>query len=179
MRGEVVGIKSLMSSRTGGYMGLAFAVPIDIAMSAVKQLQEKGRVTRGRIGVQIQEVSKETADAFGLSNASGALVNSVEKGGPAEKAGVETGDIILKFDGKSVSTSSELPRIVGSTKPGNKAALEVWRKGVTREITVTVGELPEERVASRSERRGKPPEQAANRLGFAVEIGRAACRERG
>jgi len=95
-------------------------------------------------------------------------VNAVEKGGPAEKAGVETGDIILKFDGKSVSSSSELPRIVGNTKPGSRAGIEIWRKGVTREITVTVGELIEDRVAGRSERRGKPTEQAANRLGFAV-----------
>src|SRR5713226_2843122 len=168
MRGEVVGINSQIYSRTGGFMGLSFAIPIDVAMEVQNQLRQSGRVSRGRIGVVIQEVSKELAESFGLSRPAGALVNSVEKGGPAEKAGVETGDIILKFDGKSVSNSSELPRIVGSTKPGNKATLEVWRKGVSREITVTVGELPEDRVASRSERRGKPPEQAANRLGFAV-----------
>ena len=100
LRGEVIGINSLIYSRTGGYMGLAFAIPIDVAMSAVKQIQDKGRVTRGRIGVQIQEVTKETADAFGLAKPTGALVNSVEKGGPADKAGVESGDIILKVDGK-------------------------------------------------------------------------------
>src|SRR5207249_3752593 len=116
MRGEVVGINSLIYSRTGGYMGLAFAIPIDVAMSAVKQLQEKGRVTRGRIGVQIQEVSKEAADAFGLTKSGGALVNSVEKGGPADKAGVESGDIILKVDGRAVNTSSELPRIITQIK---------------------------------------------------------------
>src|SRR5207245_2723506 len=129
MRGEVVGINSQIYSRTGGFMGLSFAIPIDVAMEVQSQLRQFGRVSRGRIGVVIQEVSKELAESFGLSRPSGALVNSVEKGGPAEKAGVETGDIILKFDGKSVSTSSELPRIVGSTKPGNKVALEVWRKG--------------------------------------------------
>src|SRR5438093_1052079 len=168
MRGEVVGINSQIYSRTGGFMGLSFAIPIDVAMEVQSQLRQFGRVARGRIGVVIQEVSKELAESFGLSRPAGALVNQVEKGGPAEKAGVETGDIILKFDGKSVSNSSELPSIVGSTKPGNKATVEVWRKGVSREITVTVGELPEDRVASRSERRGKPPEQAANRLGFAV-----------
>src|SRR6266571_2558321 len=168
MRGEVVGINSQIYSRTGGFMGLSFAIPIDVAMDVQGQLRQFGRVNRGRIGVVIQEVSKELAESFGLARPAGALVNAVEKGGPAEKGGVETGDIILKFDGKPVSTSSELPRIVGNTKPGSKASIEVWRKGVTREITVTVGELPEDRVASRSERRGKPPEQAANRLGFAV-----------
>ncbi|TMG85473.1 MAG: trypsin-like serine protease [Betaproteobacteria bacterium] len=104
MRGEVIGINSLIYSRTGGYMGLAFAIPIDVAMNVVKQLQDKGRVTRGRIGVQIQEVSKETADAFGLAKTAGALVNSVEKGGPAEKAGVESGDIVLKADGRTVNS---------------------------------------------------------------------------
>src|SRR5882672_8581755 len=168
MRGEVVGINSQIYSRTGGFMGLSFAIPIDVAMDVQSQLRQSGRVSRGRIGVVIQEVSKELADSFGLPRAAGALVNAVEKGGPAEKAGIETGDIILKFDGKPVSSSSELPRIVGSTRPGSKSAMEVWRKGTTREIVVTVGELPEDRVASRTERRGKPPEQATNRLGFAV-----------
>ena len=168
MRGEVVGINSQIYSRTGGFMGLSFAIPIDVAMDVQSQLRLSGRVSRGRIGVVIQEVSKELADSFGLPRASGALVNAVEKGGPAEKAGIETGDIILKFDGKPVSSSSELPRIVGSTRPGSKSAMEVWRKGATKEIVVTVGELPEDRVASRTERRSKPAEQAANRLGFSV-----------
>src|SRR5271169_5019019 len=129
LRGEVIGINSLIYSQTGGYMGLAFAIPIDVAMNIVKQIQEKGRVTRGRIGVQIQEVSKETADAFGLPKPTGALVNSVEKGGPAEKAGVESGDIILKADGRTVNSSSELPRIITQVKPGSKIVLQVWRKG--------------------------------------------------
>src|SRR5215467_7753317 len=144
MKGEVVGINSLIFSRTGGYMGLAFAIPIDVAMNVVKQLQEKGRVTRGRIGVQIQEVTKETADAFGLQKATGALVNSVEKGGPADKAGVESGDIILKVEGKTVNSSAELPRIITQVKPGTKITLQVWRKGATKDIPVTVVELKEE-----------------------------------
>jgi len=168
MRGEVVGINSQIYSRTGGFMGLSFAIPIDVAMDVQNQLRQSGHVSRGRIGVVIQEVSKELAESFGLAKPAGALVNAVEKGGPAEKAGVEAGDIILRFDGKSVSTSGELPRIVGNTRPGSKASIELWRKGVNRELTVTVGELPEDRVASRSERRGKQPEQAANRLGFVV-----------
>ncbi|MEP7330308.1 MAG: trypsin-like peptidase domain-containing protein, partial [Betaproteobacteria bacterium] len=109
MKGEVVGINSLIYSRTGGYMGLAFAIPIDIAMNTVSQLKDKGRVTRGRIGVQIQPVSKEDAAGFGLDSPRGALVNGIEKDGPAAKAGVEVGDIILKVDGKDVKTSQELP----------------------------------------------------------------------
>jgi serine protease Do len=149
-------------------MGLSFAIPIDVAMEVQGQLRQNGRVSRGRIGVVIQEVSKELAESFGLQKPTGALVNSVEKGGPAEKAGVEAGDIIMKFDGKTVSSSNELPRIVGGTKPGSKSSIELWRKGATKEISVTVGELPEDRVASRSERKGKPPEMAANRLGFVV-----------
>jgi serine protease Do len=168
MRGEVVGINSQIYSRTGGFMGLSFAIPIDVAMDVQNQLRQFGRISRGRIGVVIQEVSKELAESFGLPKAAGALVNAVEKGGPAEKAGVETGDIILKFDGKPVSSSSELPRIVGGTKPGNRSTMEVWRKGATKQIAVIVGELPEDRVAGRSERRAKPSEQAANRLGFVV-----------
>src|SRR5690348_11108486 len=134
MRGEVVGINSLIYSRTGGYMGLAFAVPIDVAMNAVTQLKEKGRVTRGRIGVQIQELTKETADAFGLKNANGALVNNVEKDGPAAKAGVQSGDIILKVDGRDVRSSNDLPRIITAIRPGTKITLTVWRKGAQRDI---------------------------------------------
>src|SRR5689334_12553219 len=120
MRGEVVGINSLIYSRTGGYMGLAFAIPIDVAMNTVAQLKEKGRVTRGRIGVQIQPVSKEEAEAFGLGAPRGALVNGVERDSPAAKAGVEVGDIIVKADGKEVRSSLELPRIISAVKPGSK-----------------------------------------------------------
>jgi serine protease Do len=147
MKGEVIGINSLIFSRTGGYMGLAFAIPIDVAIAVAKQLQEKGRVTRGRIGVQIQEVSKETADAFGLPKVTGALVNSVEKGGPAEKAGVESGDIILKADGKTVNSSTELPRVITQIKPGTKIVVQIWRKGATKDVTVTVAELKEDQPA--------------------------------
>ena len=168
MKGEVIGINSQIYSRTGGFMGLSFAIPIDVAMDVQAQLRQSGRVSRGRIGVVIQEVSKELAESFGLSKPTGALVNAVEKGGPAEKAGVETGDIILKFNGKPVANSGDLPRLVGNTKPGSRASLEVWRKGASREITVTVGEMPEDRVASRQSSRSRPTEQAANRLGFVV-----------
>jgi serine protease Do len=169
MRGEVVGINSLIFSRTGGYMGLAFAIPIDVAMGAVRQLQEKGRVTRGRIGVQIQEVSKETADAFGLSKSAGALVNSVEKGGPAEKAGLESGDIILKADGRTVNSSSELPRIITQIKPGTRIPVQVWRKGATKDMTITVAELKDEETP-RLARRSAPSKEKAkpNRMGLVL-----------
>jgi serine protease Do len=168
MKGEVVGINSLIFSRTGGYMGLAFAIPIDVAMSVARQLQDKGRVTRGKIGVQIQEVSKETADAFGLSKATGALVNAVEKGGPAERAGVESGDIILKADGRTVNSSSELPRIITQVKPGTKITLQVWRKGATKDLSVTVAELREE-DAQKSGRRPAGKEKAKpNRMGLVL-----------
>jgi serine protease Do len=169
LRGEVIGINSLIYSRTGGYMGLAFAIPIDVAMNAVKQIQDKGRVTRGRIGVQIQEVNKETADAFGLPKPTGALVNSVEKGGPAEKAGVESGDIILKADGKTITSSTELPRIITSIKPGSKIVLQVWRKGATKDLTVTVAELKDDE-APRTGRNEAPSKEKAkpNRMGLVL-----------
>jgi serine protease Do len=180
LSGEVVGINSQIYSRTGGFMGLSFAIPIDVAMDISTQLKSAGRVQRGRIGVVIQEVSKELADSFGLGKPAGALVNGVEKGGPAEKAGVETGDIILRFDGKAVGASSDLPRLVGATKPGTKAAMQVWRKGQTRDVTVTVGEIPDDRVASaRSTRPGAAkPEATANRLGLVVsDLGEDKRRE--
>ena len=169
MRGEVVGVNSQIYSRSGGFMGLSFAIPIDVALDIQKQLREKGRVSRGRIGVVIQEVSKDLAISFGLDRPRGALVNSVEKGGPADKAGVAPTDIITRFDGKTVDTSNDLPRIVGSTRPGAKVDLEVWRKGASRTLNVTVGEPPEERpVARDAPRTPKPVEQAANRLGIVV-----------
>ena len=168
LRGEVVGINSQIYSRTGGYQGLSFAIPIDIALDVQNQLRSTGRVSRGRIGVVIQEVTKELADSFGLSKAAGALVNSVEKGGPAEKAGIEAGDIILKFDGKAVNASSDLPRIVGATRPGSKVSMQVWRKGTTRDLAVTVGEIPEEKTAQHSQKRAKPAAMAANRLGLVL-----------
>jgi len=170
LQGEVVGINSQIYSRTGGFMGLSFAIPIDVAMEVQGQLRAAGRVSRGRIGVIIQEVSKELADSFGLAKPMGALVNAVEKGGPAEKAGVETGDIILKFNGKDVVASTDLPRIVAATRPGSKVAMEVWRKGARRDVSVTVGEIPEERVAGRGEPRkgGERPALAANRLGLVM-----------
>ena len=169
MKGEVVGINSLIYSRTGGYMGLAFAIPIDVAMNTVSQLKEKGRVTRGRIGVQIQPVTKEDAEAFGLGAPRGALVNGVEKDGPAAKAGVEVGDIIVRADGKDVKSSQELPRIITAIRPGSKIGLTVWRKNAQKELTVTVAEMRED--AATQPRRGSPaPKEKAkpNRMGLVL-----------
>jgi len=170
MRGEVVGVNSQIYSRTGGFMGLSFAIPIDVALDIQKQLRDKGRVSRGRIGVVIQEVTRDLATSFGLDRPRGALVNSVEKGSPADKAGVEATDIITKFDGKVVEGSNDLPRIVGSTRPGAKADVEVWRKGATRTLSLTVGELQESKVAALDAppRAPKPAAVAANRLGIVV-----------
>ena len=168
LRGEVVGMNSQIYSRTGGYMGLSFAIPIDLALDVQNQLRTTGRVSRGRIGVVIQEVTKELAESFGLAKPEGALVNAVEKGGPAEKAGVEASDIIIKFDGKGVASSGDLPRIVGATRPGSKVTMQVWRKGAPKDLTVTVGEIPADKQASRESRGAKPAEAAANRLGLVL-----------
>jgi serine protease Do len=148
LNGEVIGINSQIYSRTGGFMGLSFAIPIDVAMDISNQLRAGGKVTRGWLGVVIQEVTKELADSFGLSKPQGALVANVEKGGPAEKAGLEPSDIILKFDNKDVKTSTDLPRLVGAVKPGSKVAVHVWRKGANKEIAVTTGELPVDKTAN-------------------------------
>lgn len=168
MRGEVVGINSQIYSRSGGYMGVSFAIPIDVAMDIQNQLRASGKVSRGRLGVVIQEVSKELADSLGLAKPIGAVVNAVEKGGPADKAGIEAGDVILKFDGKTINNSADLPRMVGATRPGGRSVVQVWRKGATRDINVTVGEVPDEKQANAKAPRGKPTEQAANRLGLVV-----------
>jgi serine protease Do len=168
LKGEVVGMNSQIYSRTGGFMGLSFAIPIDVAMDVTNQLRTTGRVSRGRIGVVIQEVTKELAESFGLPKAAGALVNSVEKGGPADKAGLEPSDVILKFDGKTVNSSSDLPRMVAQTRPGSKATMQIWRKGAAKDVTITVGEMPEEKVAQRPGRRDSKSGNVVARLGLTV-----------
>ncbi|MCO4863495.1 DegQ family serine endoprotease [Cupriavidus sp. WGlv3] len=151
LRGEVIGINSQIYSRSGGYMGISFAIPIDEAMRVSEQLKSSGRVTRGRIAVAIGDVTKEVADSLGLGRARGALVGSVEPGGPAEKAGIEAGDIILKFNGRDIERASDLPRMVGETKPGTRVPLQLWRKGATREVSITVTELePDGKARARS-----------------------------
>jgi serine protease Do len=161
-------MNSQIYSRTGGYMGLSFAIPIDIALDVQSQLRASGRVSRGRIGVVIQEVTKELADSFGLAKPQGALVNALEKGGPADQAGTQVSDIIVEFDGKKVANSSELPRIVGATRPGSKVAMQVWRSGAVKELTVTVGEIPSDKTARSESKPAKPAAAAANRLGLVL-----------
>lgn len=169
MNGEVVGINSQIYSRSGGYQGIAFAIPIDVAMEVQSQLRAGGKVSRGRIGVSIQEVTKELAESFGLNGVRGALVASVEKDSPADKAGLEAGDVILAFNGKAVAQSSDLPRIVGNTKPGTKANVQILRAGATRDLAITVGEMPDEPLTGRAARRGKQADPApANRLGLVL-----------
>jgi serine protease Do len=145
MRGEVVGINSQIYSRSGGFMGISFAIPIDEAMRVADQLRTSGRVIRGRIGVSIAAVTKEVAEAIGLGAPRGALVQGVEAGLPADKAGVEPGDIILKVDGKAVEKSGDLPRLIGAAKPGAKSTLQLFRRGQLREVGVTVIEFEADR----------------------------------
>ena len=168
MKGEVVGINSQIYSRSGGFMGISFAIPIDLAMDIQNQLRSGGRVSRGRMGVVIQEVTKELADSFGLQKPQGALVSAIEKGGPAEKAGVEPGDVILRFDGKPITNSSDLPRVVAATRPGSKVTVGVWRKGTAKDIELVVAELPSDEKQAMRGPKAKPAEQAANRLGLVV-----------
>ena len=146
--GEVVGINSQIYSRTGGFMGLSFAIPINVAIDIADQLKTDGRVKRGRIGVVIQEVTAELAESFGLDAPRGALVNRVEKGGPAQKAGIEVSDVILKFASEDVKSSNDLPRIVGQTKPGSIVEVELWRDGKLKTLTIKVGEIPADENAS-------------------------------
>ncbi|MFM8557988.1 MAG: DegQ family serine endoprotease [Betaproteobacteria bacterium] len=171
LAGEVVGINSQIYSRTGGFMGISFAIPIDEAMRVADQLRDTGRVTRGRIGVGIAEVTKDVAEALGLQRVSGALVRSVEAGSPAEKGGVEVGDIITRFDGRPIERSSDLPRLVGGTRPGTQVTMQVWRKGTNRDLALTVAELEPDRAA-RAGNRGAPAEgqerSATNMLGVTV-----------
>lgn len=167
MRGEVVGINSMIFSRTGGFMGVSFAIPIDVAVDVAKQLQTGGRVSRGRIGVVIQEVTKELADSFGLPRPVGALVNSVEKGGPAEKAGIQPSDVILIFNNKEINNSNELPRVVAGVKPGTKVPVQVWRKGQPKELQIVVGETPDERSARRQQG-SKPAGEQIGKLGLTL-----------
>lgn len=167
MKGEVVGMNSQIYSRTGGFMGLSFAIPIDVAMEVQSQLRSNGRVQRGRVGVVIQEVSRELADSFGLAKPVGALVSSVEKGSPAEKAGIEQGDIILRFDSRTIGVSGDLPRAVGSTRPGSRVPLQVWRKGTTRDLFVVVAELPDDKVRKVVAKVARP-DSSPNRLGILV-----------
>ena len=165
MRGEVVGINSQIYSRSGGFMGISFAIPMDEASRVSDQLRANGRVTRGRIGVQIDQVTKEIAESIGLGKPQGALIRGVEEGSPAEKAGIEAGDIITRFDGKVIDKASDLPRLVGNTKPGTRVGLTVFRRGANKDLNITVAEVQAEKtVAQKSQEKS----QTAAPLGLVV-----------
>ncbi len=173
MRGEVIGINSQIYSRSGGFMGISFAIPIDEASRVAEQLRVSGRVQRGRIGVQIDQVTRDVAESIGLGRPQGALVRSVETGSPADKAGIEAGDIITKFNGQAIERATDLPRMVGNTKPGSKVNMTVFRRGGSRDLTVTVAEFEQEQAAAQprpmSGSEDKPKTTpAAQSIGLAV-----------
>lgn len=165
LKGEVVGVNSQIYSRSGGSMGLSFSIPIDVAIDISNQLKAGGKIARGWLGISIQEINKELADSFGMKNTNGALIAGIEKGGPADKSGLEAGDVILKFDGKTITSSSDLPRVVAAVKPGKTVPADVLRKGSVKTLSVTVGEAPvdKEEVASANKGANKPE---LNRIGL-------------
>ena len=170
MRGEVVGINSQIFSRTGSFAGISFAIPIDYAFNVAEQLMKTGHVTRGRIGVGIQNVTKDLADSLGLGKAAGAAVSNVEEGSPAAKAGLEVGDVILKIDGRTVEGSADLSRTIRALKPGSKITLGVWRGGKSRDVAVTVAEFKDDdtKAADSGKGRSKKAENKPGKLGLAV-----------
>jgi serine protease Do len=171
MRGEVVGINSQIYSRSGGYMGISFSIPMDEAVRVSDQLRSSGRVVRGRIGVQIDQVSKDVAESIGLGKPAGALVRAVEAGSPADKAGVEAGDVIIRFDGRTIEKSSDLPRMVGGTKPGTKSTLTVFRRGATRELGIVIAEVEADKPTVKTsgrEEKSKSSSTAGQAFGLAV-----------
>ena len=149
--GQVIGINSQIFSRSGGYMGISFAIPIDEAMRVADQLRTNGKMTRGRIGVALGEMTKEVAESLGLGKPRGAYVRSVEAGGPAAAGGIEAGDVILSFNGREIAKSTDLPRVVGDTKPGTAVPIQVWRKGATRELSVTVSDTESTQTAKKAD----------------------------
>ncbi len=167
LAGEVVGVNSQIYSRSGGSMGLSFSIPIDVAIGISNQLKTSGRITRGWLGVAIQELTKELAESFGMKGTSGALIAGVEKGGPAEKGGLEAGDVIVQFDGKVVETSNDLPRIVGMTDPGKSVNVDVLRKGGKKTLRIKVGEMPSEEIEI-SQNNTPSTEASTNKIGLTL-----------
>ena len=166
--GQVIGINSQIFSRSGGYMGISFAIPIDEAMRVADQLRTNGKMTRGRIGVALGEMTKDVAESLGLGKPRGAYIRNVEPGGPAAAGGIESGDVILSFNGRDIAKSTDLPRVVGETKPGTSAPVQVWRKGGTRDLTVTVTDAESTQAANKKSDAPAPNGNSANALGVAV-----------
>ena len=170
MRGEVVGINSQIYSRSGGFMGISFSIPMDEAVRVSDQLRSTGRVSRGRIGVQIEPVNKDVAESLGLGKSVGVMVRGVETGSPADKAGIEAGDIITRFDGKTIEKSSDLPRMVGGTKPGTKSSVTVFRRGTTKDLSVVIAEVEADKPTVKTAARPEKPKasSAGQVVGLAV-----------
>ena len=166
--GQAIGINSQIFSRSGGYMGISFAIPIDEAMRVADQLRTNGKMTRGRIGVALGEMTKEVAESLGLGKPRGAYVRNVEPGGPAALGGIESGDVILSFNGKDIAKSTDLPRVVGETKPGSSASVQVWRKGATRDLTVTVVDTDASTAVSKKPDSPSSNGASGNALGVGV-----------
>jgi len=175
--GKVVGINSQIYTRSGGFMGVSFAIPIDVAMDVVSQLKEKGYVSRGWLGVLIQEVNKDLAESFGLKKPHGALIAQVMPNSPAMDAGLQPGDIITRYNGKEIGRSTELPHLVGRTKPGEKAKLNVVRQGKERTFTITIGTLPDEEARPKA-KEAEEPVKADNPLNIKVRNLNDAEKER-
>lgn len=168
LKGEVVGINSQIFTRSGGFMGLSFAIPMEVAMQVADQLKAEGKVTRGWLGVVIQEVNKDLAESFGLDKPAGALVAQVLEDGPADKGGLQVGDVILSLNGKPIIMSADLPHLVGGLKPGEKAEMDVVRDGSRKKLNVTIGTLPEEGQELASTGSAQGGERSNNRLGVTV-----------
>ncbi len=166
LKGEVVGINSQIFTRSGGFMGLSFAIPIDVAMNVANQLRADGKVSRGWLGVVIQEVDKDLAESFGLDRPAGALVAQTLDDGPAAKSGIKVGDVILSVNGQKIEESADLPHLIGNLKPGAKADMEIIREGKRQNISVTVGDMPKDDDLASGGERGS--DRASNRLGIAV-----------
>jgi len=168
LAGEVVGINSQIYSRSGGSMGLSFSIPIDVAIDISNQLKETGKIRRGWLGVAIQELTKELADSFGMKNTNGALVAGVEKDSPADKGGLEAGDVITNFDAKAIIESSDLPRIVGATKPNKLVDVVILRKGVVKKLSFRLGEMPSDDIQV-SQNGKAPTKEEANKIGLTLQ----------
>ena len=167
LAGEVVGINSQIYSRSGGSMGLSFSIPIDVAIEVSNQLKASGKITRGWLGIAIQELTIVLAESFGMKNSNGALVAGVEKNGPADRGGLEAGDVITKFDGKAIMASSDLPRAVGAAKPGKVAAVEILRKGSAKTLNIGVGEMPTDSVEIAQNNKAVPKAET-NKIGLTL-----------
>jgi len=166
MRGEVIGINSQIYSRSGGYMGISFAIPIDEAIRVSEQIKAGGKVSRGRLGVRIAELSKDIAEQIGLPKVQGVVIAQVEPGSPAEKAGLRDGDVVLKFNGQVIEKPVDLTRAVGALKPDTKANISVWRNGAQREVALVIGEAETDKTAQKADKKSK--KEIANSLGLTV-----------